>query len=111
MIKVEPLTPDRYKQFHGEMPPYNLRGVAVEEDKVTATGFLTKFSGYNFVVFDMAENASKRGIILGWRKLRAMMDSEQEYYAIIDGEMPTAPGLMKHFNFHHYTDNVYIFRG
>lgn len=112
-MKIEPLSREKYIRFDGSPPPVSMKGFcATDNDDVLAMIALSVILGENFVVFGMKDGCPKKMIIEGWRLFKARyLCDKKEYYALVDEDLPTAPGLLRHFGFRHLKDDIYIYRG
>lgn len=110
---IRPLTSKLYREFNDdEPPPMTLRGVAsVRDGKAYAVGAVSVIGGENFIIFGVKPEFDKRDIIRGWRALEKTLDEHKTYYAIIDRDLETAPDLLRHFNFSHVVDDLYVYGG
>ena len=101
-----------YRKFCGENPPTAIKGFAsVIGDAVVAVGGISLIAGEYFVIFGVNDNFDKRDIIRGWKEVKGLMDENKTYYALIDSDLDSANGLLLHFGFEHYCDEIYVFRG
>lgn len=111
-MKIELLTREHCEKFEGGVPPVTVKGIAMTDgDKVLAICCTSVIEGQNFVICGVAEGASKRLIIEGWGIFSQMLLEEVNYYALVDEDLPTAPGFLKHFGFEPFKDDIYIYRG
>jgi hypothetical protein len=109
---IKPLTPSIYLKFNNEPPPATIKGVAsVRDGEVYAVCGVSLISGEYFIIFGVKTGFDKRDIIKGWRSLKKTLDTRKTYYAIIDRDLETAPSLLKHFNFTHVVDDLYVYGG
>lgn len=112
-MKIEPLSRDKFISFDGSAPPVSMRGLCVTDGScVLAVVGVSVIAGASFIVFGMKDECPKRFIIDGWRKFKdGYLCDKKEYYALVDEDLPTAPGLLRHFGFRHLKDDIYIYRG
>lgn len=112
-MNIEPLSREKYIRFDGSPPPVSMTGVCVTDgSEVLAVVGVSVIVGERFIVFGMKDECPKKMIIKGWAAFRdRYLCDKKEYYALIDEELPTAPGLMRHFGFKHFKEDIYIYRG
>ena len=111
-MKIEFLTDELYKKFDGEEPPFPLKGVAMTEgDEVFGVCGTSLIEGQNFIILALTKEANRRLMVEGWKLFQDMLDDEKTYYALIDKTLPTAEGLLNHFKFEPFKDDIYIYRG
>jgi hypothetical protein len=113
VVGIKPLTKSLYLDFSdGELPPATIKGVAsVIDGEVLAVGGVSFIGGEYFIIFGAKPNANRRDIIKGWSALKNMLDENKTYYAIVDQDLETAPGLLRHFNFSYLLDDIYVYGG
>jgi len=106
------LTNTIYKQFSGELPAATMRGLAIiQDDEVMAVCGVSFIASEYFITLGVKPGVNKRDIITGWAEFTNMLDDKKMYFALVDRDIATAPGLLKHFNFHHVDDDIYIYGG
>jgi len=111
-MRVEFLTAAHCLDFSGEMPQYSMRGVSItESDEVLAICCTLAIQGRNFIICNVADGVSKRLIVKGWGIFSQMLREDVTYYALLDKDIPSAPGFLKHFGFEQLKDDIYVYRG
>lgn len=111
-MRIEFLTADHCKKFDGNMPQYNLKGLAITDgEEVLAVCCMSLINGANFIICGIAEGAGKRHMIKGWSIFSQMLREDVTYYALIDRDIPSAPGFLKHFGFEPFKDDIYVYKG
>ena len=112
-MKIEPLSRDIYARFEGEAPPVTISGLAITDDEnVLGVIGVASFNGEKFITCGIKPHTNKRLIIKAWHQFKEkFMRQNRSYYALVDQELKTAPGLLKHFGFEYLKENIYIYRG
>jgi hypothetical protein len=113
-ITVKPLTPGIFKQFHGKLPEYSIKGYAwFDGDEVFAVCCVTQFRADTLLLFDNKKDLSgfrlKRVVVQGWPLVKTLFKGE--VYSIVDDTKPTAVQLHKHLGFEPIEDELYVYRG
>lgn len=106
---IELLNAELYKKFHGKYPEANITGLALTSGDVVLAIVGTVFiADTDFIVFGMNQLARKRDIVKGWRAFKAMLTINKTYYALIDRDIKSAHGLLTHYGFRHFKEDIYI---
>ena len=111
-MRIDPLTRDRFIKLEGHPPPMTVKGLCVTDgDEVFAAVGVAVIAGENFIFCGVKDGCHKKKIVEVWRKFSDLyMQSSQDYYAIIDESIPKAKGLLSHFGFEQFKDDIYIYR-
>ena len=103
-ISLKPLTRKHLQAFDYE-PVFTSKGVAIERDgEPVAIGVVSQIADNYWLMFDLKDTSFgvKRAIIKAWKR----MDIPPILYTVQD-TCPTAKGLIKHFGFTHYRDDIW----
>ena len=111
MAQLVPLTLRHYMRFHGEPPPYRIRGVAViDDDQPVAVGGIGFHKGWLEVFMDMREGGARFPKLLlkgGKEVIRMGEEYNLPMFAVQNDEMSTAPRFLERLGFQKLDNDVW----